>query len=113
MINYRVTVQKSVDDDPIIVSDFNDEESADQLVTDLYNKGEYDIISITKTEIKNLTKYNYPYVQKATFVSEYNVKTFYSGKALNALYGNGILGFDIQQFKKINEQQFKNKEKEK
>lgn len=107
MINYRVTVQKSINDDPIIIKDFNDEKQADQLVAELYNEGEYDIISISKSEL------TYPYAGKATFVHEYNVKTFYCGKAANALYGNGVLGFDLQAFKKINEQQFKKGEKEK
>lgn len=102
MINYRVTVQKSINDDPIIIKDFNDKESADQLVAELYNEGEYDIISISKSEL------SYPYAEKPTCVHEYNVKTFYFGKAVNTLYGDGI--FDLQAFKKINEQKFKNKE---
>lgn len=92
---YRITAQKSVDDDPIIIKDFNDKELADQLVAELYNEGEYDIISVSKSE------WSYPYAEKATLVHELNVKTFYCGKAANALYGNGVLGFDVQAFKKI------------
>lgn len=104
---YQVTAQKTIDSDVIIIGDFVDEQSADRCVHDIYEDGEYDVISVSKNE------WQYPYAEKATVVNEYTKKTFYFGKALNIIYGNNTFGFNNDVFQKINEQQFKNKEEEK
>ena len=98
---YRVTAQKTLNDEVIIIGDFSDEQSADQCVHDIYEDGDYEIISVSKNE------WQYPYAQKATVVNEYTRKTFYFGKAVNVMYGNGVFGFDNDAFQKFKEEKGK------
>lgn len=106
-VMYRVTAQKTLDGEVIIIGDFVDEQSADRCVHDIYEDGDYDVISVSKTE------WSYPYAEKATVVNEYTRKTFYFGKAVNVMFENGVFGFNNDVFQKIDEQNFKKGEKEK